>query len=164
MYRHNTKRQCKTIIKCSFVRYLIIFCLCLSYSNNVCAQINIDRMIKIGRNALYYNDYVLSIQYFNSIIESRPTLFYPYFYRALAKFYLEDYVGATKDCTSAIDLNPYYHEAYKVRALSYINQNYYDPKDWQNFACCYINLDSLELADSTLITYLKDGQTLLIFM
>ena len=69
-------------------------------------------------------------------------------------------MGATKDCTSAIDLNPYYHEAYKVRALSYINQDYYkeaaedykkllslspdDPKDWQNFACCYINLDSLE--------------------
>ena len=31
----------------------------------LCAQFNTDRLIAIGRSALYYEDYVLSIQYFN---------------------------------------------------------------------------------------------------
>ena len=31
------------------------------------AQINTDRVMTIGRNALYFEDYVLSIQYFNLI-------------------------------------------------------------------------------------------------
>ncbi len=48
------------------------------------AQINVDRMINIGRNALYYEDYALSIQYFNQIINVRPNLYSPYFYRGLA--------------------------------------------------------------------------------
>ena len=29
------------------------------------AQYNIDRLINVGRSALYYEDYVLSMQYFN---------------------------------------------------------------------------------------------------
>lgn len=29
------------------------------------AQINTEQMLNIGRNALYFEDYVLSIQYFN---------------------------------------------------------------------------------------------------
>ena len=36
----------------------------------VAAQINTDRVMLIGRNALYYDDYVLSIQYFNEIINA----------------------------------------------------------------------------------------------
>ena len=32
------------------------------------AQINTDRVLAIGRNALYFEDYVLSIQYFNEVI------------------------------------------------------------------------------------------------
>ena len=29
------------------------------------AQVNTDRVMMIGKNALYYEDYVLAIQYFN---------------------------------------------------------------------------------------------------
>ena len=36
----------------------------------VCAQINTDRVMAIGRNALYFEDYVLSIQYFNQVINA----------------------------------------------------------------------------------------------
>jgi hypothetical protein len=50
-------------------------------------QINTDRVMAIGRNALYFEDYVLSIQYFNQVIGARPYLYEPYFYRGLAKFY-----------------------------------------------------------------------------
>ena len=36
------------------------------------AQINTDRVMLMGRNALYYEDYVLSIQYFNQVINAKP--------------------------------------------------------------------------------------------
>ena len=49
------------------------------------AQINTEQVLNIGRNALYFEDYVLSIQYFNQVIKAKPYLAEPYFYRAVAK-------------------------------------------------------------------------------
>jgi hypothetical protein len=63
------------------------------------AQINTDRVMAIGRNALYFEDYVLSIQYFNQVINARPYLAEPYFYRGLAKINLDDFEGAEVDCS-----------------------------------------------------------------
>eukprot|EP00975_Prorocentrum_lima_P002153 467294-Prorocentrum_lima.AAC.1 len=51
----------------------------------------------IGRNALYFEDYVLSIQYFNQ--------------------------GAESDCSEAIERNPFVVSAYQVRGLARIQQN-----------------------------------------
>ena len=86
------------------------------------SQINTDRVMAIGRNALYFEDYVLSIQYFNQVIGARPYLYEPYFYRGLAKFYLEDYTGAEQDCTEALERNPFVIGTYEVRGLSRINR------------------------------------------
>ena len=66
----------------------------------------------MGRNALYYEDYVLSIQRFNMVISAKPYLSEPYFFRGLAKFYLEDYVGAELDCSESLDRNPYVSNGY----------------------------------------------------
>ena len=66
------------------------------------AQINTDRVMMIARNALYFEDYVLSIQYFNQIINAKPYLAEPYFYRGLAKLNLDDYQGAESDCSEAL--------------------------------------------------------------
>ena len=57
------------------------------------AQINTDRVMMIARNALYFEDYVLSIQYFNQVINAKPYLYEPYFFRGLAKINLDDYQG-----------------------------------------------------------------------
>ena len=54
------------------------------------AQINTNRLTDIGRNALYFEDYVVAIQYFNQVIKVKPYLAEPYFYRAYAKMNLED--------------------------------------------------------------------------
>lgn len=82
------------------------------------AQINTDQVLRIGRNALYFEDYVLSIQYFNQIIAAKPYLAQPYFYRALAKFNLEDYQGAEADATTAIEHNPFITDAYELRGVA----------------------------------------------
>lgn len=79
------------------------------------AQLNTDRLMSVGRSALYFQDYVLSIQYFNKVIQVKPKLAEPYFYRAIAKIYLEDYDGAKRDLDSVIRRNPFMPMAYYSR-------------------------------------------------
>ncbi|MBO7112149.1 MAG: tetratricopeptide repeat protein [Bacteroidaceae bacterium] len=90
------------------------------------AQINTDRMMSVGKTALYFDDYVLSIQYFNQVISAKPYLAEPYFYRAVAKLSLEDYRGAEQDCNSSISRNPFVVNAYQVRGLARVYQEHYD--------------------------------------
>lgn len=81
-------------------------------------QINVDQVVRVGRNALYFEDYVLSIQYFNQAIDAKPYLAKPYFYRALAKYYLDDMRGAEADATLAIERNPFIIDAYELRGVA----------------------------------------------
>lgn len=81
-------------------------------------QMNTDRVLTIGRNALYFEDYVLSIQYFNQVINTKPYLFEPYFFRGYSKFSLGDYEGAIYDCSNALKINPFYIDAYLIRGIS----------------------------------------------
>ncbi len=85
---------------------------------NVYSQINTEQVMNIGRNAMYFEDYVLSIQYFNQVISVKPYLADPYFYRAVAKLNLSDYKGAEEDCSLAIDRNPFIIDAYQVRGVA----------------------------------------------
>ena len=118
------------------------------------AQFNTDRLVMIGRSALYYEDYVLSIQYFNQAISQKPWLYEPWFFRGVAKYYLDDYRGAENDCTEAIERNPYVVSAYELRGLCRISQKKfseavldydkalrYDPENqglWHNRILCLI--------------------------
>ena len=135
------------------------------------AQINTDRVLLMGRNALYYEDYVLAIQRFNMVINVKPWLGEPYFYRAVAKFYLEDYQGAEIDCNNALERNPYALNHYALRALCRINQGRYalaeedynkalsinplDHNSWHNIVLCQIELKEYERADSSLDVMLR---------
>ncbi len=101
------------------------------------AQLNTSRVMEIGRNALYFEDYVLSIQYFNQVIDAKPFLHEPYFFRALAKYNLEDYSGAEHDLDIAIAKNPYILRCYQLRGL------------------CRAHQDSLRLAEQDLRTALR---------
>ena len=105
---------------------LLFFCLLPTTVLQTRAQYNVDRLIMIGRSALYYEDYVLSIQYFNQAITAKPFLYEPWFFRGVAKYYLDDYVGAESDCTEAISRNPYITGMYELRGLCRIRQKKYD--------------------------------------
>jgi len=89
------------------------------------AQINTDRVLTIGRNALYFEDYVLSIQYFNQVIRSKPYLAEPYLYRAVAKLNLDDFQGAESDLSQCIEINPFLVYSYLYRGIARQNQSNY---------------------------------------
>ena len=93
--------------------FLLMWC-CL----RVAGQLNTERITYIGRNALYFEDYVLAIQYFNQVIRVKPYLADPYFYRSVAKISLDDYVGAEEDASAAIERNPFIVGAYQVRGVA----------------------------------------------
>ncbi len=125
----------------------------------------------MGRSALFYEDYVLSIQRFNMVINAKPFLAEPYYLRGLAKFYLEDFTGADQDCTQAIERNPYLQEYYVLRGLCRVNIHHYakaeedyqkvtamDEKNkscWHNMVLCQLEQKAYERADSSLNTMIR---------
>ena len=140
-------------------------------STSLYAQINTERVMTIARNALYFEDYVLSIQYFNQVINAKPYLFEPYFFRGLAKINLEDYQGAEDDCDIAIQKNPFVVGAYQVRGLARIRQDKfdeaiedyrtalkYDPENlvlWHNLTLCHIQKKDYPAANDDLAQLLQ---------
>ena len=104
----------------------ILFILLQICTLSLFAQINTDRVLAIGRNALYFEDYVLSIQYFNQVIKSKPWLAEPYFYRAVAKINLDDFKGAEEDCSLCLERNPFLVQAYYARGIARQSQEKYD--------------------------------------
>lgn len=142
----------------------LLFGVLMLLPGRVRAQINTDRVMMMGRNALYYEDYVLSIQRFNLVISVKPHLSEPYFFRGLAKFYLEDFTGAEQDCSEAIARNTYMANNYQLRALCRVNlkkyeaasEDYYktlslDPRNkscWHNLVLCLLELKNDAAADT----------------
>lgn len=148
--------------------------LCL-LSLSTYAQYKVDRLILNGRVALHYEDYVLSIQYFNQAISKKPYLWEPWQLRAIAKYYLEDWNGAEADATKAIELNPYITGLYDLRGISRIRLEQYDgaiedyskaitlePDNrnyWYNRAACHMeqkNYDKALLQLDTIISRWKN--------
>lgn len=82
------------------------------------AQINTDQVMRIGQNNMYLEDYVLSIQYFNQVIDIKPYLAKPYFLRSIAKLNLDDFLGAEQDATMSIERNPFIVDAWEVRGVA----------------------------------------------
>ena len=149
------------------IRWFLLFVSALFFHAGVTfAQINTNRVMMMGRNALFYEDYVLAIQRFNMVISARPYLSEPYFFRGLAKFYLEDFTGAESDCSESLVLNPYVANSYQLRGLCRVNLKHYadaiadyekvlemEPKNrtsWHNLVLCHFELKQYADADSAL--------------
>lgn len=112
----NLMRMMKTTNRA--MRLILALAAALLACCHASAQVNTNRMMQVGRNALYFEDYVLSIQYFNRVIIVKPYLADPYYYRAVAKFYLDDLTGCEADCNVALDINPFLVGAYNLRGIA----------------------------------------------
>ncbi len=70
---------------------------------------------------------MLAIQYFNQVITAKPYLADPYYFRAVAKFMLDDFKGgAEDDASNCLVRNPYYTAAYQLRGAARQNQEKYE--------------------------------------
>ena len=149
----------------------ILFSCIIGVVQPATAQVNTDVMLNVGKNALYFHDYALSIQYFSLVASAKPFLYEPWFYRGLAKFYLEDYLGAELDFDQTVKLNPYFTDTYQLRGISRIhNGKFNDAIDdlrkciaveptndkgyRHNITYCFLQMDSLKQADTELDTIL----------
>ena len=139
----------RTVI--AFAAALWVFC-------PVKAQINTDRMMSVGRTALYFDDYVLSIQYFNQVINAKPYLAEPYFYRAVAKLSLEDYRGAEQDCSNTLSRNPFVVNAYQVRGLARVYQERYADAIDDFRAGLRLDPDNSSLRHNLILCLARNGQ------
>lgn len=150
------------------MKHRLLTVLFLSFAFMANAQVNTDHMMRVGKNALYFSDYVLAIKYFNMVIGAKPYMAEAYGLRAMAKYVLGDYAGAEKDCSAALALNPFITLNYETRSLSRIRQEKYgeaiedykaalkirpDVLDlWRNFAVCSKEVGDYEGAMSILDT------------
>lgn len=96
----------------------IAFLLCIVATLFAQAQVDTNKALSVGRNALHFKDYLLSIRYFSSAISASPEKAEPYFFRALAKHSLGDYIGAEIDCDSCLLRNQFMYNAYFLRGIS----------------------------------------------
>ncbi|MCM1290361.1 MAG: tetratricopeptide repeat protein [Prevotella sp.] len=144
---------------------LLVLLTAFLHPGSIYAQVDAEQVMNIGRNILSMDDYMLAIQYFNQAIKAKPYLSDPYYYRALAKLNLEDYIGVEQDCSMAIERNKFKTEAYKLRgfARQYLGKNQealddyavgisYNPKDkffLYYKAVALTNLKKYQEADST---------------
>ncbi|MCH5246984.1 MAG: tetratricopeptide repeat protein [Muribaculaceae bacterium] len=110
----------------SCVKFLIAGIIFLCCWQPVRSQINAEQVLRVGQNALYFEDYMLSIQYFNQVIAAKPYLAQPYFYRSIAKINLDDFKGAENDATLALERNPFITDAWEVRGVA--RQNMGNPR------------------------------------
>ena len=106
------------------MKKVFVFLIAILWQTAGFAQWNTERILANGQNALYFEDYLLSIQYFNQIIKIKPYLAEPYLSRAIAKIQLGDYQGADQDCTEAIERNPFLPQAYYARGFARRKMNF----------------------------------------
>ena len=107
-------------------RALLTLALCLCGLTAVFAQLDIRRVTDIGRNALFFNDYVVAIGYFNRVIEARPEQAEPYLLRGYAKLMLDDLAGAEADASKALSRNAFLTRAYLIRAIARQGRSEYE--------------------------------------
>ena len=107
-------------------RTFILFAFLFLCSWGGYAQWNTNNILRMGQNAIYFDDYISAIDNFNNIIRVKPYLSEPYFFRGLAKLNLDDYEGAIQDYSKAIELNPNYFHAYMYRGVAWHNLRKYE--------------------------------------
>lgn len=90
------------------------------------AQYNREYFFWVGRTCMMNNDYQEAIRTLNTLLRFDEDAFEGYFLRGIAKYNLDDLIGAEADFTTAIRLNPVYTQAYTYRAITRSRLGNYD--------------------------------------
>lgn len=139
-------------------RFFLTLAAVMMLASTAWAQIDSERVLKTGRNALYFEDYVVAIGYFNQVVAVRPWQAEPYFYRSIAKLSLEDYVGAASDATLALERNAFIAKAYLARGIARQNIKDYEgaEEDYRRGLYLSPNDEGMGLNLTNLLLYRKE--------
>ncbi|MEG1864907.1 MAG: tetratricopeptide repeat protein [Alistipes sp.] len=90
------------------------------------AQYNREYFFWVGRSCMMNNDYQEAIRTLNTLLRFDENAFEGYFLRGIAKYNLDDLIGAEADFSTAIRMNPVYTQAYTYRAITRSRLGNYD--------------------------------------
>ncbi len=99
-------------------RIILTITLALGFAVHSSAQINKNYFVWAGRDMIMDNRYREAIGTLNILLRADPDAYEGYFWRGVAKYHLDDFLGAERDFTAALDKNPVYTSAYQFRALA----------------------------------------------
>ncbi len=90
------------------------------------AQYNRDYFFWRGQRCMMENNYQEAIRTLNTLLRFDEDAYEGYFLRRIAKYNLDDMIGAEADFTTAIKKNPVYTQAYYYRAVTRSRLGNYD--------------------------------------
>ncbi|MFA5714030.1 MAG: tetratricopeptide repeat protein, partial [Bacteroidales bacterium] len=101
-----------------YLKILLTIALLLSLSP-LKGQYDRDNLFLRGRQSLIDGRYREAIVQLNLLVRIDSTLYEAYFFRGIAKYNLEDFLGAQSDFDKTLELNPLYTLAYHYRAITH---------------------------------------------
>ena len=105
---------------------LLLLIVLLGCASTTSAQYNREYFFWAGRRCMMNNDYQEAIRTLNTLLRVDDEAFEGFFLRGIAKYNLDDLLGAEADFTTAIELNPVYTQAYTYRAITRSRLGNYD--------------------------------------
>lgn len=103
----------------------ILLAICCLNTAAYC-QLNKAYFFYVGRSFLIDNKYEDAIETLNVLLKVDENAYEAYFLRGIAKYNLDDLLGAEADFTRAIEKNPVYTTAYQYRAITRSRLGNYD--------------------------------------
>jgi tetratricopeptide (TPR) repeat protein len=107
-----------------------------------------------GRDNLINSRHSLAIMDFNTLIQADTMLYDGYFFRGIAKYNLNDYIGALQDFNKALRINPVYTQAYHYRAITLSQLNRFEDAAKDYSAALKLRPDNTGVFFSRGITHL----------
>ena len=103
---------------------VILFIGCITTS--VVAQYNRDYFFYVGRKQMMESDFKEAIRTLNVLLRFDDKAYEGYFLRGIAKYNLDDLLGAESDFSEAIEKNPVFTTAFTYRAITRSRLGNYD--------------------------------------
>lgn len=137
---------------------LLIALLSLSFGQRASAQLDKAYFFWVGRGFIIEDKYQDAIETLNILLKVDDKAYEGYFLRGIAKYNLDDLLGAEQDFTRAIETNPVFTRAYQYRAITRSRLGNYDDalKDFQD--AIYLRPDLPGPYFSRGVTYLLSDQ------
>lgn len=110
----------RRLLKIFFTLALVLWAWCAS------TQYNKDYFFNMGRKLMTNNDYQEAIRVLNVLLRFDGDAYEGYFLRGIAKYNMDDLLGADADFSLAIEKNPVFTNAYTYRAITRSRLGNYD--------------------------------------